>query len=184
MSAMLSLAYNGCMQTKHVVGAVWSIIGITVIVGGAIVRVWPRTVEAIAVGLDPLQWTVLVLWVTFMLIGEGYRGFQRQFSPRFAARMWSLLQHGRTVDLWLAPFYCIGYYRTTRRRMLSSWSLTIGVTLIILVVAHIAQPWRGIIDTGVLLGLSYGLISIYVFAWQTLQRRTYATDPEVTKPSI
>jgi hypothetical protein len=172
------------VQLKRRVGAVWGIAGITLIIGSAIIRVTPKALDAFRVGLHPLQWAVLVVWVTFMLIGEGYRGFQLKFSPRVAARMWHLLQHGRSVDLWLAPFYCIGYYGASKRRIISSWSLTVGVTLIILVVVQLPQPWRGIIDCGVVLGLLYGLICVYAFTWRTLRSRIYVTDPEVSAAGV
>lgn len=171
------------MQLKRKLGAVWGIVGITLILGSAIFRVWPKAVDAFHVGLNPFQWVVLVLWVGFMLISEGYWGFQKQFSPRVAARMWQLAQHGQTCDLWLAPFYCVGYYGSTRRRMITSWSLTAGITLIIVIVIHLSQPWRGIIDCGVALGLLYGLISVYAFTWRTLHNRTHVADPEVSAVS-
>lgn len=170
------------MHLKNKLGATWGILGITLIIGSAIVRLFPKAVDAIHFGLSPFEWIALLVWVSFMLFFEGYRGFQLNFSPRFAARLWHLLQKGRAVDLLLAPFYCMGFFHTTRRRMISSWTLAVGVTLFILVVVHIAQPWRGIIDWGVVLGLLYGLICIYVFTWQTLRRRNYIADPELLKP--
>lgn len=153
-------------STKHPLGAIWAAVGITLILGGAIFRVTPRVFDAFDVGLSLWQWVILVAWVGFMLVSEGYRGFQLKFSPRVATRMWYLYQHGRTLDLWLAPLYCIGYYGAPRRRIISSWLLTIGVALIIIVVSQFTQPWRGIIDCGVVLGLLYGLISVYVSIWQ------------------
>lgn len=166
------------MHLKRKLGAMWSIVGITLILGSAVARVWPKAVDAFRVGLHPFQWVVLVLWVTFMLVGEGYRGFQLKFSPRVVARTRHLLQHGGARDLWLAPFYSIGYYSASRRRIISSWSLTVGVTLIILIVVQLPQPWRGIIDCGVVLGLLYGLVCVYVFTWQMIRGRIYIADPE------
>lgn len=168
-----------CMQIRRKIGAAWGIVGVTLIIGSAVLRVLPHAIDAFRVGLNPLEWVVLVLWVALMLFGEGYRGFQKQFSPRVAARMWHLANHGRSLDVWLAPLYCVGYYHASRRRIISSWSLTAGVTLLIIIVIHFAQPWRGIIDCGVVLGLLYGLICIYVFTWQTLRSQQYVADPEV-----
>jgi hypothetical protein len=126
------------VQLKRRLGAVWGVAGITLIIGSAIVRVAPKAIDAFRVGLNPFQWTILVVWVTFMLIGEGYRGFQLKFSPRVAARMWHLLQHGRSVDLWLAPFYCVGFFGSSMYRMISCCSLSGGVTLIFLFVVELA----------------------------------------------
>ncbi len=167
------------MEFKRKLGAAWAAIGVTLILGSALMRVAPKVVDALRIGLSPGQWAVLVMWSVVMLVSEGYRGFQQQFSPRFAARMWHLTQKGNGRDLWLAPLFCIGYYGSTRRRMITSWTLTLGVTAIILIVIQLAQPWRGIVDAGVVLGLFYGLIATYVCIVQTWRQRTYLADPEV-----
>ena len=167
------------MKKARILGATWGITGITFLIGSAIVRLLPRVFDALHMKLTVLEWIVLVVWVAFMLVGEGYRGFQKQFSPRVAARMWHLTNHGRTVDLWLAPFYCVGYFQATRRRKISSWSLSAGIVLLILIVVHFSEPWRGIVDCGVVLGLLYGLVWIYVFTGQTIRSHSYVADPEM-----
>ena len=175
------------MKISHIFGAIWGILGITLIIASAITRVLPHVFDAFNVGLSPVEWIVLILWCVFMVVAEGYRGFQKLFSPRVAARTWHLVNHGRTVDLILAPLYCIGYFHTTRKRMITSWSLTAGITLLVLIVRYLSQPWRGIIDSGVVLGLFYGLIWVYIFTIRTFKGRTYIVDPEVTKtiePSV
>lgn len=175
------------MKVTHILGATWGILGVTLILGSAITRVWPHVFDAFNVGLSPLEWIVLILWNVFMVVAEGYRGFQKLFSPRVAARTWHLINHGSPVDLILAPLYCIGYFHATRRRVITSWSLTASITLIVVIVRYLPQPWRGIIDGGVVLGLFYGLIWVYVFIIRTFKSHTYIVDPEVTKmiePSI
>ena len=173
------------ISAKRVVGATWGIIGVTLILSSAILRVSPKAADAFRVGLSPTQWIILVVWVVLMLVGEGYRGFQLNFAPRVAARMWYLSKHGSARDLWLAPLFCVGYYGASRRRIISSWSLTVVVTLIIVVVAHIAQPWRGIIDFGVAAGLIYGLICVFYSVWQTVRSKRYLVKPDVLlNPSL
>ncbi len=169
------------MKVAHIFGAIWGILGVTLILGSATARVLPHVFDAFKVRLSPLEWIVLILWCVFMVVAEGYRGFQKLFSPRVAARTWHLVNHGRPIDLILAPLYCIGYFHTTRKRMITSWSLTVGIALIVVIVRYLPQPWRGIIDTGVVLGLLYGLIWVYVFTIRTFKSHTYVVDPEVTK---
>jgi hypothetical protein len=159
--------------------ALWAVGGVTVIIGGAIVRILPHALEALRLGLNPAQWVIVSVWSAGMLVGEGYRGFQKQFAPRVAARLWRLLQHGTAIDMVLAPFYCIGYYRATRRRMIISWSLTTAIVGLIVIVRLLSQPWRGIIDIGVVLGLVYGLFCTYVFIGLTISRRPPLADPEI-----
>jgi len=167
------------LRATHIIGAIWGILGVTLILGSAIVRVYPHMADALSLGLSPLQWVVLFLWSMFMLLAEGYRGFQKLFSPRVAARTWHLVNHGRPIDLILAPLYCIGYFHATRKRIITSWSLTVVITFIVVIVRYLPQPWRGIIDSGVILGLFYGLIWVYLFTFQSFMKRSYITDPEV-----
>lgn len=172
------------MNKAHVAGGIWGLVGISLILGDAIVRVTPRLLDALHMGLSTFQWVVLVLWCSFMLATEGYRGFQKMFSPRVAARMQYLVKHGKTIDLWLAPLFCMGYFHAIRKRIITTWTLTIGIILIILVVQFVDQPWRGIIDSGVVLGLAYGLLWVYVFVIQAFFiKHDYIVDPEVSAKS-
>lgn len=56
----------------------------------------------------------------------------------------------------------------TPRRQIVSWSVTIGVTAIVALVKRLPYPWRNILDAGVVVGLSWGTLSIiglYIQAW-------------------
>ena len=167
------------MRAARTVGVIWGILGVTLIIGGAIMRLFPHVLEAFRIGFSPIEWSILVAWCAFMLIAEGYRGFQKLFSPRVAARTWHLMNNGQPLELILAPFYCIGYFHATRKRLITSWSVTAGITLLVIIVRYVPQPWRGIIDSGVLVGLLYGLIWVYVFTLRTFKTRSYIVDPEV-----
>lgn len=160
-------------------GAVWGLVGVSLILGWAIIRVYAHAGEALAAGLTPLQWGITVAWCLFMLVAEGYRGFQKQFSPRVAARARYLKENPRPIDVIFAPLFCIGYFRATRRRKISSWSLTIGLALLVMVIHQVPQPWRGIIDLGVVLGLAYGLVWIWFYAFLAFSTRGLAVDPQV-----
>ncbi|WP_375487662.1 hypothetical protein [uncultured Jatrophihabitans sp.] len=161
-------------STARRVAAVWGLVGVVLILGDAIVRVWPFTLDALRHHLSTLQWVVLAAWVLSMGVGEGYRGFQLRFSRRVVARRDSLRRHGHGVDLVLAPLYCIGYFHAERRQVISSWSLTVGIVVLILLVRLVDQPWRGIIDAGVVAGLAYGLVSLLV-----LVSRSRPAEPPV-----
>lgn len=160
-------------------GAVWGILGISILLGYAIVRVCGHALVAFDMGLTPLQWAVTVAWCLFMLVAEGYRGFQKQFSPRVVARARYLARNPRLIDVLLAPLFCVGYFRATRRRKIVSWSLTLGIILLVAIVRQLPQPWRGIIDFGVVLGLAYGLLWIWIFACVAFSGRRFEVDPEV-----
>lgn len=51
----------------------------------------------------------------------------------------------------------------TYRRLVVSWCVVIGVVILIIVTVHLPQPWRGIVDTGVVGGLGWG--TVFVFVW-------------------
>ena len=69
------------MKTKRSIGAVWSIVGLTLIIGSAVMRLLPYTLNALTDKLTLFEWVILIVWAFFMVVGEGYRGFQKQFSP-------------------------------------------------------------------------------------------------------
>jgi hypothetical protein len=106
-----------------------------------------------------------------MAFFEGYRGFQRALSPRLVARAWHL---GHCPTWWhalLAPLFCLSLMHAARRRLLVSWLLVGAVICLALVMHTFAQPARGIIDAGVVVGLSWGVGSILVFTGRALRGR-------------
>ena len=64
----------------------------------------------------------------------------------------------------------MGLIHATKKRQIVSWSVTIGVAGIVAAVKRLPYPWRNIIDAGVVVGLTWGSISIilnYVKSWLT-----------------
>jgi hypothetical protein len=57
----------------------------------------------------------------------------------------------------------MGYIYATRKRKIISIGLTLMIICFILIARILPQPWRGIIDAGVVVGLSIGIISIAYF---------------------
>ena len=161
-----------------VVGALWGITGISVLLGSAIYRLTPVALDIFSSDLIWYHWTTLVLVVVFMAHSEGYKGFQKGFSPRVAARAKHLAARPNLLHALLAPLFCMGYFHATKKRKITSISVTIAIILVIIGVRLLPQPWRGIIDAGVVVGLVWGLISMLVFsimAW-TSDRFDYSPD--------
>jgi hypothetical protein len=73
------------------------------------------------------------------------------------------------MPLLLAPLFCMGYFHATRKRMLTSIILTSAIIVLVLLVGLAPQPWRGIIDVGVIIGLGLGVGSIIRFWIQVEQ---------------
>jgi hypothetical protein len=163
----------------RLIAPLWGLAGVFFLLGFAVYRLTPKAIEAIGMGLSTWQWMVLTLWTLFMGVAEGYRGFQKRFSPRTAARARYLRDQPSPVRTILAPFFCMGYFQASRRVQITSLSLTVAIVLIIILVSFCSQPWRGIIDFGVVVGLTWGMVSLAGFAWKALAGTDFKHSPEM-----
>lgn len=158
--------------------ALWGVSGVALLLGSAIYRLAPLAWEALNSRLCWHHMIFLLLALTFMAYFEGYRAFQQGFSPRVAARARYLWTHSNLVHAAFAPLFCMGYFHAPRRRRITSISVTAGIIILVVLVRLLPQPWRGIIDAGVVVGLAWGLITLGVFSVQafTCDRFDYSPD--------
>lgn len=129
----------------------------------AIVRLAPM---ALALGDSPLSllhWSALAFSVLYMAYAEGYRGFYLGFAPRVVSRANYLRNNPRLTYVILAPIFCMGYIYATRRRQMLSFAVTLMIICFVMIAGILPQPWRGILDAGVVVGLAIGIISIIYF---------------------
>lgn len=148
----------------------WSVGGVIALLVRAMVRLLPRALEPILDGsLDAVAALAYLAAIVFMAYTEGYRGFQQRFSPRVAVRVLHLARHPKPLWVLLGPLYAMGLIHATGRRLLGSWMLLLGIIGLILLVRLLAQPWRGAIDAGVIVGLSWGAIATIVFVVRALR---------------
>ncbi|MGA0805658.1 MAG: hypothetical protein ACO3PV_03970 [Pseudohongiellaceae bacterium] len=154
----------------------WGITGVILLLASAIVRLTPRMLELRDIPLSGLQWLLLVLFVVFMLYSEGWKGFHLNFAPRVVARAAGLRSAPRPLLVLLAPLVCMGYLHATRKRQFISLLLTSSIIALVLLVRLLPQPWRGIIDTGVVLGLVSGTLSI---VWHWLRQDLQGVAPGI-----
>jgi hypothetical protein len=152
------------MRTRLGAAGWWGIVGVVALLGKAIYQLVPVAVRAFDHPLGLVHWITLVAWVAFMAYSEGYRAFHQAFSPRVVVRAQYLAAHPRPLHVALAPLYCMGMIHATKKRLIVSWCVALGIVALILLVRQLEQPWRGIIDAGVVLGLSIGIVSIVYFA--------------------
>ena len=113
--------------------------------------------------MNLFHWAALIFSVVFMAYTEGYKGFHHGFAPRVVIRANYLKDNPHIIHIILAPLFCMGYIHATRKRKVISIGLTLMIICFILVAPMLPQPWRGIIDAGVVVGLSIGIISIIYF---------------------
>lgn len=144
----------------------------------ALYRLVPVSLEAFQQDFAGWHWLLLIINTLLMAYYEGFKGFQRGYSPRVAARARYLGEEGKLLDCLLAPLFCMSFYAAPRRRMIATWILTIFITLMIVLFQYLPQPTRGILDAGVVVGLSWGLIATLVYGWFAING-SLETDPEV-----
>lgn len=161
----------------------WGLGGTLALVVTPLPRLAGHAADAFAHGLTPLQWGLTILWCLFMAYAEGYRGFHLRFSPRAVVRAEALARAPHGLPALLAPLTCMGLLHATRRRLIASWALILGIVLIVLVVRTFPPPWRGIVDFGVVLGLSIGAASIVWHAIRSLRGEDLAIDPDLPASS-
>jgi hypothetical protein len=107
-----------------------------------------------------MHWLILLPWVAFNAYAEGYVGFHQKFSPRVVGRALELGRNPTFLRVILAAPYCMGLFAAPRRTLLSSWILVVAIAALVVLVRHVPQPWRGVIDAGVVVGLALGVLSV------------------------
>ena len=168
-------------QLIGILGVIWGVIGFGLLLGSAIFRLSGRIFEVEYSHLRTGHILFLVGFTLFMLLTEGYGGFHQRLSPRFASRAKRLLHEPKFFHVLLAPFFCIGYFHASRRRVIGSFALTLMIVLLVILVSHMAQPWRGLLDIGVVSGLLFGIVSLVVTIFNVLILGREAADPEFPK---
>jgi hypothetical protein len=162
------------------IGAIWGVGGVILLLGFAMYRLVPFATELLKERLGVWQLIILVVWCAVMLYSEGYKAFGQQFAPRVVARAQYLTRQARLRELVLAPLFCVGYFGAPKRRVITAYALATGIITLIVVVHFVPQPWRGIIDVGVVLGLAYGIVSLVTGAAHVLRNPSeYLIDPEI-----
>lgn len=162
-------------------GMVWALVGVSLLLGSAIVRLAHHVVTMWAMHetFAASHWAALVGGVVLMAYFEGYKGFQRGFSPRVVARALTLLHGAPLLRLLFAPLFAMGFFHATRRRLIVSYVLTLTIIGLVVIVSWIEQPWRGIVDAGVVVGLAWGLLAMFSFAARAVGGRPPQASPEL-----
>jgi len=161
------------------IGAIWGVIGLAMLLLLAISRLLGNVHESLLVPWHWYHYCALAVSVLGMAYSEGYRGFQRGFSPRVAARARHVRENPRKRFVVLGPLFCASYFHASRRRQITAISVTLGIIVLVALVRLVAQPWRGIIDAGVIVGLVWGVISLVVISYIALTADKFDHSPEL-----
>lgn len=171
------------------IAAIWGVAGACTVLGFAVARMMGHVTEGLSQPLSLIHYAVLVPWLFFMLYSEGYKGFQKGYSPRVASRANYLREHSTPLRAILAPFFCMAFFHSTRKRKIVIACLLTGITLLVVLFQYIPQPWRGVLDLGVVLGLSWGIIATVIYFvkyWFATgsEAESSIADPEVPPSCI
>lgn len=150
---------------KEIVIAAWGVFGVAALLTRALVALTPVALEpfhASSPSVSAAHWVLTLVWVGVNAYAEGYRGFHRSFAPRVIERAFHLGRNPTPLRVVLAAPYAIGWFGAPRRILVTAWCVTLGILALVFSVRHLAQPWRGIVDMGVVVGLGVGLLSLLV----------------------
>ncbi|WP_290703353.1 hypothetical protein [Amphritea sp.] len=161
------------------IAVLWGFAGIAFVFGNAIVRLGAIGFDTFLFSLSWYHWVALAVSVVFMGFAEGYKGFQRGYSPRVAARLLFLRDNVTPLRFILAPLFCMGFFDIQRKRMIVSYCLLLGILMLVQLVHMLEQPWRGIVDLGVVVGLTWGSTSIILFTLKAFFTDRFEHSPEM-----
>ncbi len=151
------------------IAAIWGFVGVCLFLGNAIYKLALISSQMEMDELNFLHWLIMGLWITFMAYFEGYMGFQKGFSPRVASRIFFLSKNVTITRLIFAPLFCLGFFDAERKRIIFIFCLTISIIALVKLMESVPMPWRAIIDIGVVVGLTWGLIFVVVFTLQAFR---------------
>ena len=166
-------------KLSGIIGVIWGLGGTFTLLIFAIYRLSIIALDAFSYDFFWYHWLVLIGNTIFMAHSEGYRGFQLNFSPRVAARGKSLFEHPTLLHVITAPFFCIGYYHIKRSKQILIIGLTTGIIILVYLIRFMPQPWRGIIDIGVVVGLSWGVVTLFIFCIMAFTSKRFNYSPDI-----
>ncbi|MEO1327621.1 MAG: hypothetical protein AAFV47_13250 [Pseudomonadota bacterium] len=155
----------------------WGTLGFTALLAVGIQRMWGIALDSLDYSWSLTHYALLVVNTGMMAWVEGYRGFQQSFSPRFAARAVALQHNPSLPGTVFAPLALMGFLHAPRRRVISAVLLTLGIVAIVMIYRAFPQPWRGILDFGVIIGLTWGAVATIAAVIRAVAKGT-DVDPE------
>jgi len=172
----------------------WGAFGVVGYLSYGIQKVVPIVLDGLGAIDQWWQWGLLGACLLFFAYVEGYKGFQLGFSPRVVSRAYIVSEEAEGAPFWhklLAPAFCIGYFHGTKKRVITSWVVTLVIFAVVVGVKQLDNPYRAIIDAGVIVGLMWGVVSIIVlFVQQITREKPPDFDPALpedtmyTKPEL
>ncbi|MFT4820361.1 MAG: hypothetical protein ACI8PP_000541 [Candidatus Pseudothioglobus sp.] len=160
---------------------VWGVGAFVALLTTAIWRLSPLALASLDYDWQSRHYFVFFINFVVMAWYEGYRGFQLQFSPRFAARAAALYKQATPRQALLSPLILMCFLQAPRRRLIVAYLLAAGIAMLVALYRTLPQPWRGILDAGVVVGIAWGIIAT---VWVTFNALRFGTvvDAELVNP--
>ena len=73
----------------------------------------------------------------------------------------------------------MAYFHAPKKRVIATCALTAMIIVFIFTFRLIPQPWKGLLDFGVVFGLAWGIISTLYFSFKAFTDESFAWDNEV-----
>lgn len=159
---------------------VWAILGVTLLLSQAMFRLSQIAWEALSSAtMTGTQLAICAAWTVCNIYLEGYRGFHKRFVPRVVARAHYLALNPRQPAVIFAPLFAMAFFHSNRRAKAAAWGVSFAVIIAIVYVRTLPQPWRGIIDCGVVAGLLFGTFSLLGGALRRVRGEDPAGSPDL-----
>jgi hypothetical protein len=114
--------------------------------------------------------------LAFFVYYEAYKGFYKGFSPVLVRRTMAIDAGSPLYVHVFGPFFVGGFFDGTRRRLAVSWGLVLAIGLLGVGTVRAGYPWRYLIDLGVGVGLSLGVLSMFYFTYLAAKGRLPPID--------
>jgi hypothetical protein len=163
------------------IGFIWGGIGVICLLMFSALRLSNIALEFLLYPAQLWHWAVLLVWVVFMAYSEGYKGFQQAFSPRVASRLLWLKQNPKGWLVVFAPLYAMGFIYASKKRALVSYTIIIMILVFVTIAVNLPQPWRPILDAGVVVGLLWGAIATAWHLVLAMRSGTSLINPELPR---
>lgn len=159
----------------------WGVIGCMLLISSGVYRVVPHAIEPVwpEYSLRPFELVLYVGFIGFQAWAEGYRGFQKGVVPRILARAQWLTDHPERVHPIVAPLFVTGLFGMQRRALIVRYVFIVLIIGVIVAMKFVPQPWRGIVDGGVVIGLAWGVVAMGVGLVQLFRGIVPDADPQI-----
>ncbi len=167
-------------QVTRLLVAAWALGGFAVLIGQALFRLTPRALETLGGPLQPMEQASAAVSIVLFSVGKGWFVFHRRFAPRFAGRLRGLVRVRPAVGVALAPLYCMGLAPARRADVpmaLRSLLFTLAIVAMVIGLRQVVAPWRGIVTSGVVVALFFGLATTLVQGLHAVRRAAAAPAP-------